>query len=147
MIILWTLFNCGLSHPDLYIGSTLDYYRQRIRNLNITWCSQVNYVCGDVSYMLYIVLRENDTENLGTVVIVWTIWTAINLTFLCFRCYLLLWNFIYILSLFCFAVSKHITKEFVLWYIVPSIPERNIEVSSDNRSIKQLTRNWSSGRK
>ena len=26
----------GLSHPDLYIGSTLDYHRYGIRNLDIT---------------------------------------------------------------------------------------------------------------
>ena len=31
---------------------------------------RVNYVRDDVSYMLYIVLSENDTGNLGTVVIV-----------------------------------------------------------------------------
>ena len=92
LIILWTLLNCGLSHSNLYIGSTLDYYRYRIQNLDITWCSWVNYVHDSESYLLYIVLSENDTGNLGTMVIVRTIWTAIYLTFLSFRCYLLLWN-------------------------------------------------------
>ena len=86
---------------------------------------RVNYVRDDVSYMLYIVLSENDTGNLGTVVIVWAIWTAIYLTFLCFRCYLLLWKFIQILSLFCFIASKHITKQFVLRYIVSLMTEQN----------------------